>query len=271
MGVRIAINLIAWVGLVILSVCDALVGSAEAGTGKSLSIAQMAGEDYGYNISFLWFEKLAKGRFHFYATETPNVFKVEMEGVTRGVAAWLTQDRIQHYVSTMELTPEGKLRSLSYQYEMQRRKHGKMISRIKKYTFDHKRREVTIRKIADGEEVYSEVKPLEAKLEPDDILTACMNFRAGHYGPIGPGARFRVPTFNQKEGIAWIEIEVLSAKDQAELEFPAGGTLCRIKVDKEIFDTGEGYVYLWFDSKGRPAVGVVENVIGMGNIRGELR
>lgn len=240
-------------------------------TKRPLTVEEMQGEDFNYNISFLWFEKLARGRWHFYATDKPGIYKVEMEGVTRGVAAWLTQDRIQRYVSIMELTPAGKLRSISHEYEILRRKNGKMISRIKKFTFNHQRREVTIRKIADGVDVYTEVKPLDADIEPDDIMTACLNFRAGHYGPIVPGAKSRVPTFSQKEGIAWLEIEVMSAQEQARLEFPSKGVLCRIKMDKDIFDTGGGYVYVWFDNQGRPVIGIVENVVGLGNIRGELR
>jgi hypothetical protein len=42
-------------------------------------------------------------------------------------------------------------------------------------------------------------------------------------------------------------------------------------MDKEVFDTGGGMVFVWFDKYDRPARGIVENVIGLGHVRGRLR
>jgi hypothetical protein len=53
--------------------------------------------------------------------------------------------------------------------------------------------------------------------------------------------------------------------------FPRHGLLGRAVLDDEILDTRSGTVYVWFDDLGRPQRGIVENVIGLGNVRGKLR
>ncbi len=65
---------------------------------------------------------------------------------------------------------------------------------------------------------------------------------------------------------------MLTRKQQADNElFPTSGLLCRVQVDREVFDSEGGGIFVWFDEKGRPAAGVVENVLGMGNVHGSMR
>jgi hypothetical protein len=47
--------------------------------------------------------------------------------------------------------------------------------------------------------------------------------------------------------------------------------LLKVKIDKELFDTDNGIVYVWLDPQGRPAQVVVEDVIGLGDVRGTLQ
>jgi hypothetical protein len=42
------------------------------------------------------------------------------------------------------------------------------------------------------------------------------------------------------------------------------------KIDPETFETGSENVYVWFNNTGVPEQGVVEDVIGMGDVRGYL-
>ncbi len=53
--------------------------------------------------------------------------------------------------------------------------------------------------------------------------------------------------------------------------FDAGGTLLRVTVDPEVFNTGDTGLYAFLDANGRPSHGIVENVIGMGDVYGYLR
>ena len=106
---------------------------------------------------------------------------------------------------------------------------------------------------------------------PVDILTGFYNLRIGVYGALNPGAHLKIPTFTTA-GISEIEVEVLTGPErQARPFFPAAGTLLRVKVDPEVFNTGRAALYVWFDGAGHPARGIVENVIGLGDVYGRLR
>ncbi|WP_066727703.1 DUF3108 domain-containing protein [Desulfuromonas sp. DDH964] len=236
-----------------------------------LSFDELVGREFSYDISFLWFDRLAKGRFSLLPGEQPGTYRAVLEARTLGVAAWLTQDRVQSYVALMERQPDGRLRSLRYESRIIRRRDKTLVERSKRFTFDHVRREVRIEKLADGQQVWEEVRPMAAESTPNDILTAFFNFRAGYFGPLEPGRHYLVPTFN-RQGAGNIEIDLLSGKERDGLDFfPAGGLVARLKVDPEIFDSEDGGIYVWLDDQLRPARGIVQNVIGLGDVRGSLR
>lgn len=238
---------------------------------RVLSFDELVGREFSYDISFLWFDHLAKGRFSLLPGEQPGTYRAVLEARTLGVAAWLTQDRVQSYVALMERQQDGQLRSLRYESRIIRRRDKKLIERSKRFTFDHVRREVRIEKLADGKQVWEEVRPMAAESTPNDILTAFFNFRAGYFGPLEAGRHYLVPTFN-RQGAGNIEIDLLSSKERGALDFfPASGLVARLKVDPEIFDSEDGGIYVWLDDQLRPARGVVQNVIGLGDVRGSLR
>ncbi|HEY7745923.1 MAG TPA: hypothetical protein VIA07_06260, partial [Desulfuromonadales bacterium] len=64
---------------------------------RPLSLAALVGESLVYDISFLWFERLAEGRLSFAAGERPGTYRAILEAKTLGVAAWLTGDRVPRY------------------------------------------------------------------------------------------------------------------------------------------------------------------------------
>ncbi len=86
-----------------------------------------------------------------------------------------------------------------------------------------------------------------------------------------PGRDYVIPAFD-KEGTSRIQVEILHPEERPDQPFfPDHGLLGRISVDEEVFDTGGGNVYVWFDEEGRPLRGIVENVLGIGDVRGALR
>jgi hypothetical protein len=232
--------------------------------------AELAGESLDYDIAFLWFDHLAEGRFSFAAAEEPGTYQAVLEARTLGVAGWLTGDRMQRYESVMREGPEGVLRSLSYQASVVTGKGKQRKEKIKRYLFDYRTAEVKFSRLKDGKVTRAQTLPLNKAIPPKDILTAFVNFRAGVLGPLAPNRRYVIPTFSHK-GTSDIVIETLTEQERIGLPFPANGILARAKVDQEVFDTGGGSIYVWFDELGRPARGTVENVIGLGNVSGSLR
>ncbi len=235
------------------------------------SIDDLIGEVFVYNIAFLWFDRLAIGRFSLEPAGPPRTYRAVLEARTMGVAAWLTGNRVQRYVSVMEQGPDGRLRSLSHESHIIRSQGDEVIDRTKRFSFDRERHEVRVEKLAGDRQVYLETLPMTGDLPPEDLLTAFFNFRAGFFGPIEIGRHYLIPTFNRK-GPAVIRLDILTGDQSRELGLsPEGGYVCRLLVDPEIFDSSEGSIYVWFDDRLRPVRAVVENVIGLGDVRGSLQ
>lgn len=235
------------------------------------NVRGMVGELHEYTLDFLVFKDLAEGQLQLTADTQPGRYRAELMAHTLGVASWLTGDRTQSYVAVMEDDGTGRLRSVSYESSVHKRKSGKWSDRQKRYRFDYRAGKVYQERGENGRFKPGQVFDLPPGPPPVDILTGFYNLRTGAYGALIPGAYLKIPTFTTK-GVSEIEVEVLSGPQrQLQTFFPADGTLLRVKVDPEVFDTGGADLYAWLDDSGRPARGIVENVSGLGDVYGRLR
>lgn len=242
------------------------VGAQETGIAKS--IQKLVGEDYLYAIDFLFFTKLAEGELRFSETDLPNVYRAELVGRTLGVASWLSGNRTQTYTSLMELTPGDTLRSIEHVAKIRKRKWGKWQNRERHYRYDYEQGKVFDEKSREGVFRSKKEHDIPEGQQPVDMLTAFYNLRAGVYGPLVRGAQFLVPTYAKGE-FPEIEINILTLEQQIEHGyFPSHGLLAQIKVDPEVFETDSGKLYVWFNDAGIPERGIVEDMIGLGDIRG---
>lgn len=264
--------------MVLLSLAMAFNGAADepAVTHSAKELGTLSdfdrwvGRQLHYNIKFLWFDSIAEATLSVTAGEAPDTYRAILEARTLGVAAWLTSDRVQRYVSVMEKTAEGPLRALSYRSQIIKGRGKKRQERTREYRFDHEHRQVSYRRGSDGEFGEAKLVPMPEGTSPNDILTAFFNFQAGFFGPVVTGGRYRIPTFTRK-GTAYIEAEVLSDRSRVRPDFfPSDGLLLKVILDPEVFDTAGGGVYICFDERRRPAWGIVENVIGLGDVYGTL-
>lgn len=257
--------------MLVITSREAAADPAPVGTLRLNSFREMAGERHEYTLDFLVFQNLAEGHLHMTTSETPGGFRAELEARTLGVASWLSGDRTQRYVSVMEEVEAGRLRPVSHESSVHKRKSGVWQDRQKRYRFDYVAGKVYQERGKDGKFTPGLVFELPEGEAPVDILTAFYNLRAGVYGQLHPGAHLQIPTFTSR-GISEITVDVLADKNRPlRPSFPAGGTLLRVWVDPEIFETGGAALYVWFDAAGRPVHGVVENVIGLGDVHGRLR
>lgn len=234
------------------------------------SIDELAGKNLRYKIGFLWMNRIADGFFSLTEGMEPNTYRAKMYAKTRGVAAWVTSHRIQSYESLMLKQPDGLLTTLTHDSTIERGRGKSKKIRTKHYVFDPESASIKVSKIADGALWWEKELPVDGPM-PVDILTAYFNFVTGAYGSIEAGSSYRLPAFGG-EGTGEIFIEVLTEEQRPSSSFfPAGGTFCRVTVDQEIFDTGDGTIYVWYDQDGTFARGVIKDIIGMGDVRGVLR
>ncbi len=236
----------------------------------TVPVQQMVGEEYRYFMDFLFFNKLAEGELRFSETDQPNIYHAELIGRTLGIASWLAGNRTQTYTSFMELTPDGSLRSIEHAANVDKRRWGKWRNTTRLHRYDYSQGRVYEEKAKQGVVYLKKEHDIPEGRPPVDMLTAFYNLRAGVYGPLLHGVNFLIPTYSSK-GFMDIEIHVLTPEQQAKLKhFSSHGLLILAKVDPEIFETDSGNLYFWIDKEGVPARGIVEDIIGLGDVRGYI-
>ena len=244
------------------------VEAQEAGMAKP--IQKMVGEKYLYYMDFLFFKKLAEGELRFSETDQPNVYRAELVGRTLGIASWLAGNRTQTYTSLMELTPDGSLRSVEHAANVDKRRWGKWKNTSRLHRYDYSKGKVSEEKSKEGILRSKKMHDIPEGQQPVDMLTAFYNLRAGVYGPLVRGSKFLIPTYSSK-GFIDIEINVLTVEKQAEQgSFPTHGLLVSAIIDPEIFETGGGGLYFLLDNEVVPVRGIVEDVIGLGDVVGYI-
>jgi hypothetical protein len=240
-------------------------------TAFTRSIEQLLGENYLYSIDFLFFSNIAIGELHFVETPRPGVFRAELVGRTVGVASWVTGERTQTYTSFMEQSPEGSLRTIEYTSRIVKHRWGTSHIWERRYLFNYEEGKIYAENTIDNLTRTKSVHDLPVGRLPVDFLAALYNLRTGAYGPLSRGVQLSIPTYSGGK-FSVIQIEVLSLEQQVEQhDFPSGGFLVQVKVDPEIFDTGSGNMYVWFDDTTVPRQGILEDLIGIGDIRGRER
>ena len=187
------------------------------------------------------------------------------------MAAWLTGERKQHYETLMELTPQGRFVALEFRSMIHKNKGGQIVEQTKSYQFEPATRTIFVTRHKAGQGAEAPRK-IVCETCPVDFLTAGFNFISGADGPIEPGVRKEILTFTEK-GERQISIEVLSPAEWPKTSFlkKGSGILLKIILPTEILDTGGGAVYALLDEKILPQQVIVERVLGLGDVRGELR
>jgi hypothetical protein len=179
---------------------------------------------------------------------------------------------MQRYETLMEMDPQGRLQTLEYESMIYKNKGGKVVEQSKHYTFNAKNRTIMMTRSKAGKQGKEQPIKVFSERFPVDFLTAGFNFILGADGPIRAGERKEIATFDDKKEQK-IVIEVLSADAWPKTPFFAkgSGTLLKIILPPDILDTSDGAVYALLDDKFLPSRVIVKNVLGLGDVRCELR
>jgi hypothetical protein len=166
----------------------------------------------------------------------------------------------------MELTPDGSLRSIEHVARIDKLRWGMRRNWERLHRYDYEQGKVFVEKSKEGVSRSKKEHEIPTGQQPVDMLTAFCNLRTGVYGRLVRGAHFLIPTYSD-DGFTEIEINVLTVEQQAEYEyFPSHGQLVRAKIDPEVFENDSGNLYIWFNNAGVPERGIVENMIGKGDL-----
>ena len=182
-------------GFLILITCPVHAESQKIPTGAANAreaLDTLCGETLLYDIAFLWFDQLAVGKFTLVKMEEPDRYRAVLEAKTLGVAAWLTSNRLQRYVSYLRLDDDGCLRPESHDADMYKTKGNTVKSRLKNWIYDYSRRIIIEKVKRNGRDSAVKNYAMGEGPTPYDIL--------GHFiisGPVcsvhcasGPPIRF---------------------------------------------------------------------------------
>lgn len=233
-------------------------------------VEMLVGEQFSYDVSFLWFKRLAEGTISLQRGEAPGTYLAIMEARTLGIAAFFTKNRVERYQTTMEIGPDGVLRPLVHSSHTFKGQGKTLREKKTTYTFDYVAGKVGYKKIKSNRITADELLPLGTDGPVFDILSALYNLRLGTFGSFAE-QRIYIPTFHRKgiEDIVIAPAGDISRKDKKF--FSKSGTLCKVLVDPSIFKTKGRELLISFDEQNRLQKGIVKNVIGLGDVKGVLR
>lgn len=224
-----------------------------------------------YDISFLWFNNLAVGSIAFLPMQEPETYQLVMQAKTRGLAARFTRNRIERFETVVDVLSDGSLRPLIHSSHRITGTGDSKSERTVRYTFDYNIGNITYERIRNG----LIVNKIDFCFDPEnpvyDILSALYNFRLGYFGT--PDANpISIPTFHHRIGEEVIEIELLKNIGSKDMRFFDNDSIFfRVLIDPSIFNTKSSDVFISFDSEMRLQKGIIKKLIGLGDLRGELR
>lgn len=260
----------AFVTLMVYAESSLVVAATEADILPSHPVDALLGEELTYDISFLWFDRLAIGTIHLRRGARPGTYLAVLNAQTLGLAAFITRDRVERFETLMEIDPDGLLRPLTYSSLSLKGKGGKQRKKMTTYTFDYTKRQARLQKIKDQVIQDDILLPLETTEPVFDILSAFYNLRSGVLGPLN-GKLITLQTFHRK-GIEQIIIAPVESGDLNGSDFFVQDSIVRkVLVPAEIFKTNGRDLLISFDATGRPQKALVKNVIGLGDVKGVLR
>lgn len=233
-------------------------------------VMALVGENLEYDVSFLWFDKLAEGSLQLFHGEQPDTFLIVMKAKTLGMAAFFTRHRIEKHQTLMKIGTTGLLQPIWYSSHKIRGKGSSRSEKVTRYSFDYVANQVRYQKIKNGHVYTDKWFVMEEDKPLFDILSSLYNLRLGLYGKPGQDT-ILIPTFHRK-GTQEIVIEPLREMSKTDHNFFATAAVkCRIIVDPSIFGTNGSDILAGFDKQMLPQRGIIKNVIGLGDVRGKLR
>jgi len=226
------------------------------------------GEEFTYNIGFLWFKKAAVGKIGIHKRDD-RTYEISLVAETMGFIGFITSYRKDIYHTYVEEVDDGK-RFRTKRFE----KIVKIGDRTRYGYTDVDYTKMTYRwKSWGGEKEEKEAEePIPPGMYYDDPLTGFYNFRFGVYGDIEGGREFNVPTF-PKNNASTIPVKIATDKEKASRINPNPdgiAYLADIVIDKEFFGSQTGNVEVYFTKDLMPIHAKVKDLILFGDVTGTL-
>jgi len=237
------------------------------GSETECDITKFVGESLKYNVGFWIFNKI--GTVELQTLRDGNNIVVTIDGSTTGMIDSILH-RHNFYKTTLTLDKNmNRLKPLST-YE-KKIKGGKERVKVTDYDYVNNMRKFTIWKNGKFRR-ECEVK-LGSKVSEDGI-SAFYNLRGEMYGEIKDRARFNISTaYKDRTSDSTIYIQTQENSDNLYKRQGSNFTasfVAEISIDPEVFDSKDGKVVILFTDDLLPIGFIAKNVLGFGDLYGNL-
>jgi hypothetical protein len=239
---------------------------------KKNRFSDLVGEVLDYRLGSLLFKRIADAEFFFGQDAGSGRFYAVLNVQARGFVGWITQHRRHTYKSEFEVVDGGKRLRPIY--------HKRVISygekkEIYEGRLDYNRMRYNWKITRNGRVAMDKSGDIPDGKVLEDVLSAFYNFRLGVFGKVEPGKNYRVDTIPGEKGVTHFNIKVATEGERKYLEVNGekdfvSAYLLMVDIPPEIFDSRTGDGRIWLDKDMIPVAGVIKDVIGIGDIIGDL-
>lgn len=226
------------------------------------------GEEFTYNIGFLWFKKAAVGKIGIHKKDD-RTYEISLVAETMGFIGFITSYRKDIYHAYVEEVDGGK------RFRTKRFEKIVVIGDKTRYGYtniDYNKRTYHWKSWGAEKDEKEAEEPMPPGMYYDDPLTGFYNFRFGVYGDIESGREFNVPTF-PKNNISAIPVRIATEEEKASRVNPNPDEvayLADIVIDKEFFGSQTGNVEVRFTKDLIPIHARAKDIILFGDVTGVL-
>ena len=232
-------------------------------------IRRFAGETLTFDIDFLFFEKAATAKVHFY--EYQGKYFATLSAETKGVVGFFTNYRKHYYKSSFDIVDQGR-RVRTHKFE-----RDVIIGKEKERTvhfIDYISRTHFWFLFSGGELKDRSRDLIPEEVIYDDVLASFYNLRNGVYGDLKKGGTYKIDTVPEKS-MKSITTYISTEKEQEQFRINEERTknnelLLKVTVPKDVFKTKTGELVFWTSNHYIPLETTIKDYLLLGDLHGKL-
>ncbi len=232
-------------------------------------IRRFAGETLTYDIDFLFFEKAATAKVHFY--EYQGKYFATLSAETKGVVGFFTNYRKHYYKSSFDIIDQGR-RVQTHKFE-----RDVVVGKEKERTIhflDYISRTHHWFLFNGGDLKDRSTDPIPEGVIYDDVLASFYNLRNGVYGDLEKGGTYKIDTVPEKS-MKSITAYINTEQEQEQFRISENRAknnelLLKITVPKDVFKTETGELVFWTSRHYIPLETTIKDYLLLGDLHGKL-
>ena len=234
---------------------------------------ELAGEEFFFDISFLWVFRAAVGRISFTRAGRGR-FKTAAEAQATGFVGWVTKYRELGFYSTLRVkNDEGRPRLVTTRFERRTVREDRRYRSF--HRFNYRTRRWSYKVYRNGKLKKARTRDIPEGIWYDDFVGAAYNFRLGVYGEIRKGLDITVNTI-PNQGVSEFTAHVCTEEEQQERErsfmrwVEDAEYVVHLPIDQRLFGFRAGLAKFLMREDLVPLAARVQDATTFGNVSAKI-